>query len=347
MNFITSKCPKCGKINKLMFQNNPIGGTPICFNCIKEDLDAKNISHADFFCRTYNLPFNPELWISLESIHHQDTFEAYTQAVLEDPNNQPNLAYSSSTKDLWTRLNKEWEKTRSFFEIIGKLESIRDSYITRGRLKWGEQYTFEDLIKLDNMYTRTLKANKITNPLQKEAVKTLCKLHIEMDEAIRAKDAKAIKDFSSAYQAFAKQADLENMINETKTDDITTVAELYDYMEKQGFQFKFYDGFDRDEVDRAIKDIQDANRRLILESTGLQPILEDMIQQRKQTIEEEHAAQIAADQSLNDLLNMMQGDVNIDKEDDQDAININFMDDPEAINQVDEMQVTKIIKQGE
>jgi hypothetical protein len=65
-------------------------------------------------------------------------------------------------------------------------------------LKWGEQYTFEEIIKLDSIYSRTLKANNITNPMQKEAVKTLCKLQIEMDEAIRAKDAKAIKDFSGA-----------------------------------------------------------------------------------------------------------------------------------------------------
>ena len=48
--------------------------------------------------------------------------------------------------------------------------------------------------------------------MQKEAVKTLCKLQIEMDEAIRMKDAKAIKDFSNAWSTFAKQADLENMI---------------------------------------------------------------------------------------------------------------------------------------
>ena len=58
---------------------------------------------------------------------------------------------------------------------------------------------------------------------------------------------------------------------------------LYDYMEKSGFQFKFYDGFDRDEVDRSIKDIQDTNRRLILESTGLQQLLEDMIRQKAET----------------------------------------------------------------
>ena len=75
---------------------------------------------------------------------------------------------------------------------------MRESYLDRGHIKWGEQYTFEELLKLDSIYSRTLKANNITNPMQKEAVKTLCKLQIEMDEAIRAKDAKAIKDFSSA-----------------------------------------------------------------------------------------------------------------------------------------------------
>ena len=206
---------------------------------------------------------------------------------------------------------------------------MRESYLDRGHIKWGEQYTFEELLKLDSIYSRTLKANNITNPMQKEAVKTLCKLQIEMDEAIRAKDAKAIKDFSSAWANFAKQADLENMINETKTDDITTVAELYDYMERSGFQFKFYDGFDRDEVDRSIKDIQDTNRRLILESTGLQQLLEDMIRQKAETTEMEYARNIAENESIKDLLNFMPEDSEVDTEADTDVLNTDFSDEEE------------------
>lgn len=97
------------------------------------------------------------------------------------------------------------------------------------------------------------------------------------------------------------------MIQETRTDDITTVAELYDYMEKQGFQFKYYDGANRDEVDRTIKDIQEANRRLVLESTGLQSTLEEMIRQRQRSIEEQKAIQSTDSEqgglSLQDLLN--------------------------------------------
>ena len=332
MKFSIGTCPKCNKRKLLMYSNNPLSGNTICFDCINEQLDYNNIEHAEFFCRTYNLPWQPELWLDLSLSCGEKVFQEYTSLLLDDKVNQPNLAYSSSTKDLWTRTNKEWEKCRSFNQILSKLKPIKDSYIERGRLKWGEQYTFEELIQLDSVYSRTLKANNITNPLQKEAVKTLCKINIEMNEAIRAKDAKSMKDYSTAYSTFAKQADLEGMINETKTDDITTVAELYDYMEKSGFQFKFYDGYDRDEVDRTIKDIQDTNRRLILESTGLQPLLEEMTRKQMETKEEEYTAQIVNQDgaTLQDLLNFKPEDGEIDTEDDESATQLEFSESPES-----------------
>lgn len=319
-------CPKCGRHNvKLVYSNNPLSGTTICFNCVKENLNYQNLSHADFFCRTYNIPFDPELWLQYCDEVGPEVFEEYTSLQLESQEDHQNLYYGSATADLWKKVNKEWEKCRSFSEILRKLPTIKDSYMERGHLKWGEQYTFEELIKLDSIYTRTLRANNITNPLQREAVKTLCKLQIEMDEAIRAKDAKAIRDFSNAWSTFAKQADLETMINETKTDDITTVAELYDYMERQGFQFKYFDGFDRDEVDRTIRDIQDANRQLILESTGLQSLLEEMRDQRNRTLEEEKTNQVIKEETpLEDLLNLSPADVDIDTEDDSEAIEEDF-----------------------
>ena len=329
INFSINTCPKCGQRKKLMFSNNPLSGSTICFDCINKQLDFNNLEHAEFFCRSYNLPWKPEIWLSLID-HGNNIFEDYTTIMLEDKENHPNLSYESSTRDLWTRTNKEWEKCRSFTQILNRLTPIRDSYVERGRLKWGEQYTFEDIIKLDSIYSRTLKANNITNPLQREAVKALCKIQIEIDDAIRAKDAKGLKDLSSSYSAFAKQADLEGMINDTKTDDITTVAELYDYMEKQGFNFKFYDGYDRDEVDRTIKDIQAANRRLILESTGLQPLLEEMAQQRMQTQEEKHTEEVTdgvQGPSLEDLMNFNPEDSEVDTEDDAAVIDNTFNED--------------------
>ena len=331
LNFKLGICPKCGRKAVLMYSNNPLSGETICFDCINNNLNYRNLEHAEFFCRTYNLAWKPELWMKLADESQEAVYRKYTELILDDEENRPNLVYESRTSDIWKRTTKEWEKCRSFSEILNKLTNIKESYIERGRLKWGEQYSFEELINLDSLYTRTVKANNIVNPLQKEAVKALCKIHIEMDEAIRAKDAKALKDFSTTYATFAKQADLEGMINETKTDDITTVAELYDYMERNGFQFKFNDGFDRDEVDRTIKDMQEYLRRLVLESTGLQPLLEEMMRAKTQTAEEEKTAQATASTTLEDLMNFTPEDTEIDTEQDDDVINETFEEEKQDV----------------
>lgn len=207
----------------------------------------------------------------------------------------------------------------------------------RGRLKWGDQYTFEELIQLDQLYTRTIKANNIISPMQKVAVKTLCQLQMKVNQAIRLEDSKALKEYSSAWSTFAKQANLEEMINEAKTEDITTVAELYKYMEDQGFIFKYFQGDCKDEIDFAIKDIQDTNRRLILESTGLQAQLEEMIRQRTISAEEEYAAKVMNDgvtaeggtTGLQELLDFKAEDAPIETESDDEVLGIDFSSDKE------------------
>lgn len=200
----------------------------------------------------------------------------------------------------------------------------------RAAIKWGGNYKYEDYIKLDSTYNATLRANNITNPLQKEAVKMLCKIHIELNQAILVGDTKAVKDYTLAYSNFAKQAGLEDMIEESKTDDITTVAELYDYMEKKGFVFRFYDNYDRDEVDKTLKDIKEANRRLILESTGLSGLLEDMAKKHKQEVEDQYTQEVTSQTTLQDLLNFHPGEIDIEDEDDSEITDIEFSKDEDV-----------------
>lgn len=56
INFPIGTCPKCGKKHELMLSNNPLSGNTICFDCINSQLKYDNLQHAEFFCRTYNLP---------------------------------------------------------------------------------------------------------------------------------------------------------------------------------------------------------------------------------------------------------------------------------------------------
>jgi hypothetical protein len=314
--FKKAKCPKCLRIGEIMISNNPLI-EPICFSCITKELDATNINHADFFCRTYNIPFDPELWLNTASKFGQRTFYEYSLDFFT--NNKENLFYTTTTADLWKAVNEKWQSNLSYAEILNRIEPLKLTYLERSKLKWGDIYTFEEFIKLDSVYTATLKSNNITNPIQKEAVKTLLKIQIEINKAIMAGDTKAVKDFSTAYGTFTKTAQLEDMVDNTRTDEITTVADLYDFMEKQGFQFKFYDNYDRDEVDITIKDINETNRRLIIDSTGIGPLLEQMVKARQDKNEQDLSDSAYQELSLEELLSFSP-EMEVAVEDDSDII---------------------------
>lgn len=110
------RCPVCGREEVLMISNNPLlPQQQMCFSCIAERLSYQNLNHADFFCRTFNLPFDPDAWISIAKDEAEknaktaavNTFRTYTEYALSQDKNKPNLAYASSTADLWSRTNRE------------------------------------------------------------------------------------------------------------------------------------------------------------------------------------------------------------------------------------------------
>ncbi len=329
--FRKEKCPKCGNMAELRINNNPLLGTAascpvaLCFDCLAKRINFKDLDKVDFFCRTYNIPFKPDLWISLADKVKTppELFKTYVTVVLNDESGHPSLYCNGQTHDLWLKTTKEWAKVRTFGEILKRLDPLRESYTERGRLKWGDQYAFEELLQLDSIYTSTLKANNVTNPLQKEAVKTLCKLQLRLNEAIRDGDSNGIKNYSTAWGTFAKQADLETRIAETHTSDITNVAELSDYLERTGFQPRFYDGFPKDEVDNALKDISSTIKRTINESTSIQPMLEEMVRKKAESKEKQETQKVTDATTLQDLINFSADDVNeeIQTEDDADVVN--------------------------
>ena len=85
-------------------------------------------------------------------------------------------------------------------------------------------------------------------------------------------------------------------------------------------------------VDNAIKDIQDSNRRLILESTGLQQTLEDMIKQRQEAQEKKFTDEITKKESLQDLLDFQAEDAEVETENDSDALSVDFTEENDASN---------------
>ena len=297
--FEIGKCPKCGKLAEIIISNNPL--VPgICEKCINAELDPANVKQADFFCRTYNIPFDPSRWIDLYSKCGDKVFREYVRQFFETDRN--NLYYQKVTADLWGQLNEEWERCRTFEELLSKIEPIKKNFIERNMIKWGSNYTFEEYVQLENLLISTLRANDISNPLQIDAIKKACKISVELDKAIMEGDSKGIKELSSAYSSFTKTAQIDAVIATANNDVITTVADLADYIEQCGGQYQYYDNVERDIVDKTINDLKNYTKVLVEDCTGLGNTLEQISQAYRNNVEQTAADEATAALTISDIV---------------------------------------------
>ena len=96
MNYDT--CPKCGQKATLMYSHNP-GAIPICFSCIKGAYDYENLVHANLFCRTFDIPFDPNHWIKVAEEKKGEVFRLYTESKMPEMRAYKDAAEIYETKE--------------------------------------------------------------------------------------------------------------------------------------------------------------------------------------------------------------------------------------------------------
>lgn len=286
----TGKCAVCGANTNLIPSNNPIV-PDTCAKCIEAKFDLKNLEQADFFCRTYNIPFEPNMWIKSMKQDEKNILQNYQAFYLDTLEVKE---YITNTKDVWKKVNKEWEKSLTHIKLLERISYIKDAFLDRGRIKWGTNFTFEELIQLENLFSTTVGAFDINNPMQIDAIKKACKASLLLDKAMFEGDVENIRNLTSAYQQFVATAKIDEMIESAQTEVIRTVADLAQFLEDNNFEFTFYDNEDRDIVDKTIRDMKEHLRTLVMESTGLEQTLE-MIQKKYSEGQQEKANLKATD----------------------------------------------------
>lgn len=138
--------------------------------------------------------------------------------------------------------------------------------------------------------------------MQKKALRTLLKVMMDMDQAILEHDPNTLKALSSSFQTLSKTAQLDQMIEESKTEDLTTLAEVAELLEREGFEMPYYDGGNRDAIDFAIKNIQETNAALIKETTGLTAQIESITNRLKMEQELSRTDEATSEISIEDLM---------------------------------------------
>lgn len=266
------KCSCCNTYTKIITSNNPLVKGSLCESCISKIIDKNNLEHFGFFVRTYNLPANIELYLSILNKDPENALTKYVETLYSTEE----LSYNDQTTDKWKEIEKEWSKVKTHKQLLNKVSQFKNDFIERSSEKWGTEYSFEELITLETLFNNIVKTLAMTNPTQIDTVKKYCKMSLLVDRLISGGETKTI---SEATQALTKLSDLAQIqeLSETASDGtIKTVADLYKYMENNGFKFNYYDNVDRDVVDKTLHDIQSSIRNEIVNAVGLEVTFQDI-----------------------------------------------------------------------
>ena len=329
MNFRFAACPRTKTLSKLMSnRNNPLA-EEVSFDYIATVINVRDIHSAEFFCRTYNIAFMPDVWIKMADAIPLPAkmIEEYAAAMFDEHNNAldgQTGEYVDRAQLTFETVNNLWAKTMKQRDILLRLKPLQDDFVARERINWGEQYDFNDLIKLSDLYIQSLKANSITNPIQKESLRTLLKIMIDINRAIVTKDTAELKSLTAAFSTMAKTAQLDNMIETTHTDELSTLAEIAQIVEDSGFDMPYYDGADRDAIDIAIHDIEESNARLVKTATGLGPQIEQMMAKHREEQEKSATEAAQSDLDISSLLSAYADEQQVEEEDDSLITNEEF-----------------------
>lgn len=316
-------CPITGKLETLVFSNNPLA-VPVSIKYIEQSIDLKDLTKADFFCRTYNLPFNPTYWIKAIDIEDgKHIIENYTKIFLEI--NKENLYYKTATEDLWRKVDEEWQRALTHSELLSRIEPIKEDFIKRAKITWGVGFTFEELMKMETQYQDTISSFDINNPMQLDSIRKAAITGVMIDRAMIKQDVKALKDLTSTLASFIKMAKIDELIESQETDVLRTVADLANYLESNGFEFQFYDKVERDVVDKTINNIQDYLRTLVLESTGLDATLDLIASKYKEDLKEGAAQKAYSELPLEEITKLAKEELS--KEIDEELSNETIFED--------------------
>lgn len=329
MDFRFATCPRTKTLAVLMSNRNNPMAEEVSFDFIASIINIHNIHDAEKFCRTYNIAFMPDVWIKMaDSIPvPSKMIQEYAAAMFDERNNAINGEtgeYVDRAQLTFEAINNLWAKTTKQRDILLRLKPLQDDFVARERINWGDQYDFNDLIKLSDLYIQSLKANSITNPIQKESLRTLLKIMIDINRAIVTKDSAELKSLTAAFSTMAKTAQLDNMIETTHTDELSTLAEIAQIVEDSGFEMPYYDGANRDAIDMAIHDIEESNARLVKTATGLGPQIEQMMLKYREE-QMQHADETAQQEvDIGALLSAYEDEQQVEDEPDDFITDMNF-----------------------
>ena len=268
-------CKEVKTVGNFIGIRNPLlnGCLPICRQCVAAAIDEgkkgdNKWNVVNKLCQIADIPFVPETFEKMYAAHGKDAFGAYVHLFREQQ-------YSKLD---WSTYNQIYEQLKEEERLEDAMPEVRAAKLSKLQKRWGYDYDEQSLEYLENLYDGIANTTGIIGSLNEDQILKLCKISLIIEEKIRA-GIEFDKDLKS-YENLCKLAGVTTQTIK-EGSEFNSVGELFAYLEKVGQKLKYYDGANRDEVDKTMKDIQYWTRYLYINETGISDEIQERIENLK------------------------------------------------------------------
>lgn len=265
--FITKKCSACGgdctpdqfsPLKSIFFAD---GIYPVCNSCVKKSLFSGPDSTADWYtldklCQLGDIPFLVQEWEKLYQVSKENTFPVYAKLFASEE-------YAGID---WKMYNDQYLTLQKAGLIENELPLINDKKKKELMSAWGANYSYDELMYLEDLYQGVLRTQNVNGRLQIDQAQKICKISLEIDSRIRA--GADFDKLLTSYDKLVKTAEFTPKSAKNQADFDST-GELYRWLERRGWRNEFYDDVTRDIVDETIKNHQSYGQKLYTNETGI------------------------------------------------------------------------------
>nr|WP_156736239.1 hypothetical protein [Mycobacterium sp. E3298] len=244
----------------------PNGNYPVCKACVQEKLpqevdplDKNYLTVVHGILLELNKPYLHSLWLSsIEEANRRgwNTFNCYMKNIQLNHKD-----YTWKNSDLG---DKSSEQSDDNTQVSINFKVTQDILI-----RWGQNYTVDDYVKLEDFYHNMKKMNKIETPQEETYLKKLAVISVKMDQELESGNygqVKQLGDLFSKYMADSKFRAMDKS-EVDKTGGIRSFGAIFAECESEGHippweQFRKIKGLTQDLVDKTIMHIENFTLRL-------------------------------------------------------------------------------------
>lgn len=235
----------------------PHGHINICFDCIEKLIDGNDLNQVDRFCQHCNITFMPNEWRKIWKRDGNTAYRKYTHSYYD-------LNYG---KYDWGEQNQKIMDLARKGLVETELDELKPKFLEELKLTWGEMEEIE-LIRLEKYFNSSLNDYNVQTEAQRDMLRKICRISIMIDSDLI--NGIVDKDKITQYEKLMTSA--LKTLETTQEEGISSVGQVIEYIERNGYQPRFYEGIPKDEIDMLMKNIQEYLRDLILGEVNLTDI---------------------------------------------------------------------------